>query len=129
MSNSKRTAGAADDLAEQLSHILQYCPELPVARGPVAATLAFVREAFLKYTCNAFHTCGPRLEQIGLALYLATSLLNHSCRPNCWVRFDGRVANLIALRAIAPGEELLISYVDHVRMPSSRHSLTRLGLS
>lgn len=40
--------------------------------------------------------------------------LNHSCEPNCAVRFlDGTArASLVALRSIAEEEELTISYVD-----------------
>ena len=47
----------------------------------------------------------PHLEEIG------PHLINHSCAPNCWIYiFHGHVL-FFALRDIAPGEELTISYL------------------
>jgi SET domain-containing protein len=53
--------------------------------------------------------------QIGRSLYLGPSgemddLVNHSCDPNCWVRIQGIRAVLVALRPIAPGEEITYDY-------------------
>lgn len=50
-------------------------------------------------------------------LYTLHSHLNHSCKPNCSVRHLHKPTALsritvIAKRAIAPGEELTISYVN-----------------
>jgi len=36
--------------------------------------------------------------------------LNHSCRPNCYLRIVGHRVEVYTLRAIKPGEELLIDY-------------------
>ena len=67
-----------------------------------------------------------RAVQFGTAVFPARfSLLNHSCRPNCTVRFDEfgdleapqqqrskrLCITVVAVRAVAIGEELTISYV------------------
>jgi SET domain-containing protein len=36
--------------------------------------------------------------------------LNHSCRPNCYLRIWKRTVEVYPLRAIAPGEELTVDY-------------------
>lgn len=60
---------------------------------------------------------GPadRHVQIGPDLYLGPSgaaddLVNHSCAPNAGVRFLGTAIHLIAIRDIAPGEEITWDY-------------------
>ena len=52
---------------------------------------------------------------VGTALFDRLACLNHSCAPNAevWPSVDGsHDARLVARRAIAPGEELTISYID-----------------
>ncbi|KAM8876784.1 histone-lysine N-methyltransferase SMYD3 [Synchiropus picturatus] len=46
------------------------------------------------------------------ALLLSFSLLNHDCRPNCVLTFEGPRAGLRAVRDLGPGEELTISYIE-----------------
>ena len=36
--------------------------------------------------------------------------VNHSCDPNAYERFEGQASSLVALRDIAPGEEITIDY-------------------
>lgn len=53
----------------------------------------------------------------GTGFYFLTCKINHSCQPNCVVNYAchpqlGLVAHLTALRDIAPGEELVQSYVE-----------------
>ncbi|KAI3629590.1 hypothetical protein MIR68_012412 [Amoeboaphelidium protococcarum] len=50
----------------------------------------------------------------GSGLYLMHSKLNHSCVPNAQVLFTENNSNLrvVALRDIAAGEEICISYID-----------------
>ena len=50
----------------------------------------------------------------GSAVYKYVSLLNHSCAPNCHTHWENGDSSLTirALREIAPGEELTITYVD-----------------
>ena len=55
---------------------------------------------------------------VGVALYSAPSLLNHSCRPNTFTWFNGRQLFLIAVRDIDPGEQLFITYTDIMQLLS-----------
>ncbi|KAJ2815004.1 hypothetical protein IWW50_006958, partial [Coemansia erecta] len=51
---------------------------------------------------------------VGIALYLVSSHISHACDPNVEITFPDHTdrAAVRALRAIAEGEELRISYVD-----------------
>jgi Cupin-like domain/SET domain len=73
-------------------------------------------------------TTGDDLDYIfppldGTALYSTTCKMNHSCNPNMIVLFKRRsfgrlhplVAHCVALRDIAEGEELTISYIENDR--------------
>ena len=54
----------------------------------------------------------------GTAFYTKICKINHSCEPNCIVRYSSDpltgalVAQLFALRDLEPGQELLQSYID-----------------
>lgn len=66
-----------------------------------------------------------RYLQIGHDLYLGPSggvddLFNHSCAPNAGLRFDGGRIGLIALRPIAPGEEICWDYSTTLADPGWR---------
>ncbi|MGD0051361.1 MAG: SET domain-containing protein [Vulcanimicrobiaceae bacterium] len=41
-----------------------------------------------------------------------THYINHSCRPNAFMQTYGQRLLVLALRAIRPGEEITIDYVD-----------------
>ncbi|KAJ7989133.1 hypothetical protein DPEC_G00316360 [Dallia pectoralis] len=64
-----------------------------------------------KVTCNCFTISDAELQEIGVGLYPSMSLLNHDCRPNCVMLFQGKTLQLRAIRAIQPAEELTISYI------------------
>ncbi|KAI5982767.1 hypothetical protein EDD15DRAFT_2179981 [Pisolithus albus] len=78
------------------------------------------------FTINAFALTTPALTPIGVAVSPLVALINHSCVPNVDVVFPrGRkdlgnepVAKVFALRNIAPGEEIIMSYVD-MTLPKS----------
>lgn len=58
----------------------------------------------------------------GTALFRVANTLNHSCAPNCQFASttdDHRLA-VVATRDIAPGEELLVSYIDETRPYAER---------
>lgn len=62
------------------------------------------------------------------ALFLAPSLINHSCLPNCFRVHVGDVVLIRASRAIRAGEELTVSYVPVDSSQSDRKaSLARWG--
>jgi hypothetical protein len=49
---------------------------------------------------------------IGSSLDPFAALINHSCEPNSAVFFEGPELRLRSGQAIAPGEEITISYID-----------------
>jgi hypothetical protein len=60
---------------------------------------------------NAFSATEPDDAPIGLCFEPTMAKANHSCLQNAFVSFDGRCVSLKALKPIANGEELFISYV------------------
>lgn len=61
----------------------------------------------------------------GTAFYMTTCKINHSCSPSVYVRYTthehlGLVAELVALRDIAEGEELMQSYIDQSMSTTQR---------
>ncbi|XP_033119963.1 histone-lysine N-methyltransferase SMYD3-like isoform X2 [Anneissia japonica] len=67
---------------------------------------------FGQVTCNSFNICDPEMQSIGVGIYLKSSLLNHSCSPNCTAIFVGTTIHIRAVKAISKGEECSISYID-----------------
>ncbi|KIV98269.1 hypothetical protein PV10_01936 [Exophiala mesophila] len=77
-----------------------------------------------RVACNSFTMITPLLEPIGLALDPQAALLNHSCDPNAFVRFDIAppsaaltpssygALTIISLRPVAPHEQVTIAYID-----------------
>ena len=62
------------------------------------------------------HGTGGRPQKAGCALSSHLSFLNHSCSPNAAAEVRDGMLHVMALRPVARGEELTISYVD-VRLP------------
>ena len=53
-------------------------------------------------------------ESLGIGVYLAPSIVDHSCKPNAWVEFDGR---RLVMRSYVDIDKLdmskvFISYID-----------------
>lgn len=81
-----------------------------------------------QFSCNSFALTDSDLNPLGVCLHSSMAMINHACTPNAAVVFpfggaaksgeqrwndeEDKVMQLVALRAIEPGEELLISYVD-----------------
>ena len=66
----------------------------------------------------------------GTAFYKTICKINHSCCPNCIVRYNtdsvqGLVAQVIALNEIEEGEELVQSYIDQSLDINSRQAALR----
>ena len=64
---------------------------------------------------------------MGVALYSAPSLLNHSCRPNTLPLFNGRDLLIKAVRDIDPGEQLFITYTETLQLLSERQTELQKG--
>lgn len=61
-----------------------------------------------------------------LGLFPAVAMLNHSCAPNCAVvSCEGGVLEVRALRALRPGQELLVSYINVVDPRATRRAALR----
>uniref|UniRef100_A0A668A0T2 [histone H3]-lysine(4) N-trimethyltransferase n=1 Tax=Myripristis murdjan TaxID=586833 RepID=A0A668A0T2_9TELE len=73
-----------------------------------------------KVTCNCFTISDGELQEIGVGLYPSLSLLNHDCRPNCVMVFEGTKLHLRAVQDISPKEELTISYIETVSLTVDR---------
>ncbi|XP_078800711.1 histone-lysine N-methyltransferase SMYD3 isoform X2 [Oryzias latipes] len=73
-----------------------------------------------KVTCNCFTISDGELQEIGVGLYPSLSLLNHDCRPNCVMVFNGTELQLRAVQDINPGEELRISYIETLSLTEDR---------
>lgn len=50
-------------------------------------------------------------DSIGAGLYHTASYLSHSCDPNVKASFEGNRLSLVALKDLAKGDELLISFL------------------
>uniref|UniRef100_A0A3Q3BAR3 [histone H3]-lysine(4) N-trimethyltransferase n=1 Tax=Kryptolebias marmoratus TaxID=37003 RepID=A0A3Q3BAR3_KRYMA len=73
-----------------------------------------------KVTCNCFTISDGELQELGVGLYPSLSLLNHDCRPNCVMVFEGTKIQLRAVQDINPGDELTISYTETLSLTEDR---------
>ncbi|WVQ94948.1 hypothetical protein IAU59_002038 [Kwoniella sp. CBS 9459] len=76
------------------------------------------------FKVNSFTLSSPNLSPLGVSTSPIVALANHSCDPNAVVVFPrgGRVMDIIAIKDIAPGEEILTSYIDVTTPYNSRHT-------
>ncbi|KAI8365904.1 uncharacterized protein BYT42DRAFT_600671 [Radiomyces spectabilis] len=65
-----------------------------------------------RFKCNNFGIHDDQLSIVGEGTYPIGSLLNHSCRPNAVVMFDGALMIIRAIEDIPAGQEVTIAYVD-----------------
>ncbi|KIW16061.1 hypothetical protein PV08_06112 [Exophiala spinifera] len=130
-------AGEWDQLLSLESHVDQICS----AGGERLEDLLLMTQAIKSYsgsdldpqlilrvlctlTINTFTLTNPQFEPIGLALHPRTSMFNHSCVPNAYVRFDVSRSDSLsrpadshgisvhALQPLQKDEEITLSYVD-----------------
>lgn len=75
-------------------------------------------ELVCRHNTNAFTLSDAHLDPIGVCVLPTAALLNHACEPNAVVVFPTTSSgqrcpmHVVALRPIAPGERIWISYVD-----------------
>eukprot|EP01034_Spumella_vulgaris_P022297 gene22297-28413_t len=83
--------------------------------GP-PATLTTVSRMLFQCRSNNFGVTDDLLACVGVGVYPHAALLNHSCTPNCVLRYSllpsGPLLEIVALRDIGAGEELCHSYCD-----------------
>ncbi|XP_026149701.1 histone-lysine N-methyltransferase SMYD3 [Mastacembelus armatus] len=97
-------------LKQETPYLVQEMP--PSCREPLSL--------IAKVTCNCFTISDEELQEIGVGLYPSLSLLNHDCRPNCVMVFEGPKLKLRAVRDINPEEELTISYIETLSLTEDR---------
>ena len=103
--------------------------------GAALLTVTNLRRALILLSTNAHAITdvvlarGELLEVThGLALFGAGALLNHSCAPNAFPRFDGATLVIVSRRSLHPGEDVTINYgASPLRVPyvSLRRSALR----
>lgn len=80
-------------------------PEVRMAAGRLARIISRVHS-------NLFALSDLAGSQLGSGLFARGSRFNHSCAPSAAASFAGRTMRLHALRALCPGEEVSIAYVE-----------------
>jgi hypothetical protein len=91
-----------------------------------------IRRVYFAIKLNAFNVKPDEASRAHCSgLYSKLALFNHSCNPNCGIQYrtgpDGTpLIRLVALRTIASGEELFISYTNpYVRVSVRRAALKK----
>jgi hypothetical protein len=87
-----------------------------------------IQDSWKKFQANNFGITDRLHSIVGQGVYPHAAILNHSCYPNCLLRYkDGVIMEIVAARDIQKGEELTHSYVDLVKdTPTRRRHLMKL---
>jgi hypothetical protein len=106
------TPDMADEVFSSSWELTKICNQynLPLSHNDIQFLLYAIQ-------CNAHQIVNPESKAIALGLFPYTSMMNHSCRPNCIKLFliqPNCPPKLImrAIRDIDKGEELCYSYVN-----------------
>ncbi|XP_070704983.1 N-lysine methyltransferase SMYD2-A-like [Pempheris klunzingeri] len=80
---------------------------------------------FSQVACNGFTIEDDELSHLGTAVYPDVALINHSCLPSVIVTFNGTLAEIRAVQAMKPGDEVLIGYIDLLYPTDDRNNRLR----
>ena len=80
-------------------------------------------ELFSVLQTNAFSISDREMRAIGVGLYPAAAMLNHSCVPNTSTVFVGRTVHVHTVRDVEVGEELCVSYTDLAQSCAARRGV------
>ena len=78
-------------------------------------TVRDIETMLARFEANNFGIVDELLFLVGAGIYPAGAMLNHSCHPNCAIRYDTNNNNAMVIRCmvdVAEGEELCHSYID-----------------
>ncbi|KAI0319151.1 SET domain-containing protein [Amylostereum chailletii] len=108
----------------------------PGELGPFGIqTPADLVDLISRFTTNSLTLTAPSLTPIGVTVSPPVALINHSCEPNAVVVFPGGstsskaqepLMNVIAIREIAPEEEVLTAYIDTTLPKEQRQHALRI---
>ncbi|XP_021205341.2 uncharacterized protein LOC101741215 [Bombyx mori] len=73
---------------------------------------------------NSFMILDTDMNSIGTGIYLASSIVDHSCEPNAVVTFDGKTINIRAIQNMSylDWNQIRISYIDMMKTPYERQN-------
>ena len=103
------TTVACKPAAEQLAKVL--ATAAPVFK----ATTTKVARAIAAVKTNGYFITDEEGRRLGSGYYAVAALINHSCEPNAIVGFNRGVMSVRAIRPIAAGEEVTVSYTELYR--------------
>eukprot|EP01038_Epipyxis_sp_PR26KG_P013139 gene13139-17607_t len=115
-----------NDHINQLSFHKRFTDEMILAIQCVCKitnkSIENVSSLLCKFNTNNFGIVDDLMNCVAIGVYPYAALMNHSCTPNCILRYDfssnGPLLKIVALNNITKGEELTHSYVD-CTLPSS----------
>ena len=110
--------------AEEVSAIANIVASAAAASS-LALTTSEARQLLYTIQCNAHQVTDEEGRAIGLGLFPWTSMMNHSCTPNCAHYFEIRQFEhprliMVALEDISAGAELCYSYVPLYQSTANR---------
>ena len=78
---------------------------------------------------NSFNILDDDLDSIGTGIYLAASILDHSCKPNAVATFEGPTISIRLIEDIPElkWDEIRISYVELLDLPEVRRKDLKKG--
>ena len=97
-------------MAAKLSNPTGDPQSMPGWAGDMKAAMG----TLFRITCNSFSICDGEMQAVGVGLYPTMAFFNHSCEPNAAATFTNATLHVRALRPIAEGDEVTISYIDEV---------------
>ncbi|XP_045542323.1 histone-lysine N-methyltransferase SMYD3 [Papilio machaon] len=73
---------------------------------------------------NSFTILDIDMNSIGTGIYLASSIVDHSCDPNAVATFDGNIINIRAIQDMPnlDWNQIRISYIDLLKTPYERQT-------
>lgn len=88
-----------------------------------------VSKTYMEFQHNNFGILDELLSCVGAGVFPLVAALNHSCEPNCYLRYTlrstGPTVQIVALRDISMGEELAHSYTDVTASTTMRREKLR----
>ncbi|EYU22919.1 hypothetical protein MIMGU_mgv1a006005mg [Erythranthe guttata] len=95
-------------LSAQMAKLVSSALQLPDSE----INMKEIVENFGKISCNSHSIDNSDLKFVGTGLYPVISFTNHSCAPNSFVVFEGRLAVMRAMQHMPKDTEVLTSYIE-----------------